>query len=278
MQIDHDSTGKNRCSSVAGATNLTPSLSPKSVSKTNSTTTAPNPRSGSLSTTMVASSTQNSSTNDAKSSSSPQSLAPRKDSNASTSGAFSEPSRSYGQEENSSDSLFSHTSPSSHYVVKCNVNPPNSGPIIPSTTFTPRVKVTVQQPSVTTRTSRFDTPVENSSSKGHLKTPATSSALPIMTTSTASSAPEFSLSGPSSVDDSDELALYDQYLSAYGRQSNPSPELRKKTFDDWTGLEQRSLPRSKSEINTLPIDQSDLQINASQLKKVCHSGCHLSVM
>lgn len=268
MQIDHDSTGKNRCSSVAGATNLAPSLSPKSISKTSGTTTAPNPRSASLSTTMVASSAQISSTNDAKPSS-PQTLVPRKDSNASTSGAFSEPSRSYGQEENSSDSLFSHTSPSSHYVVKCNVNPPNLVPI-PSTTFTPRVKVTVQQPSVTTRTSRFDKPVENSPSTGHLKTPATSSALPIMTTSTASSAPEFSLSGPSSVDDSDELALYDQYLSAHGRQSNPSPELRKKTFDDWTSLEQRSLPRSKSEINTVPIDQSDIQITASQLKKVCH--------
>ena len=196
-------------------------------------------------------------------------MVPRKDSNASTSGAFSEPSRSYGQEENSSDSLFSHTSPSSHYVVKCNVNPPNLVPT-PPTTFTPRVKVTVQQPSVTTRTSRFDTPIEKSSLTGHLKTPVTSSVLPIMTTSTASSAPEFSLSGPSSVDDSDELALYDQYLSAHGRQSNPSPELRKKTFDDWTSLEQRPLPRSKSEINTLPIDQSDLQITASQLKKVCH--------
>lgn len=218
---------------------------------------------------MVASSTHIPSNTDAKPSSpSSQTLVPRKDSNASSSGAFSEPSRSYGQEENSSDSLFSHTSPSSssaHYVVKCNVNAPNVVPI-PSKTFTPRVKVTVQQPTVTTRTSRFDAPTETRPSAEHLKTPP-SNTLPVMTTSTASSAPEFSLSGPSSVDDSDELALYDQYLSAHGRQSNPSPELRKKTFDDWTSLEQRSLPRSKSEINTLPSDQSE---NASQLKKVCH--------
>lgn len=220
---------------------------------------------------MVASSTHIPSNTDAKpSSSSSQTLVPRKDSNASSSGAFSEPSRSYGQEENSSDSLFGHTSPSSssaHYVVKCNLNAPNVASIpTTTTTFTPRVKVTVQQPSVTTRTSRFDAPTESRTSAGHLKTPTTGNA-PLMPASTASSAPEFSLSGPSSVDDSDELALYDQYLSAYGRQSNPSPELRKKTFDDWTSLEQRSLPRSKSEINTLPSDQSE---NASQLKKVCH--------
>jgi hypothetical protein len=91
-----------------------------------------------------------------------------------------------------------------------------------------------------------------------------------MTTSTASSAPEFSLSGPSSVEDSDEIALYDQCLSPHARQSNPSPEIRKKTFDDWIKLEQRGLPRSKSEINTLPTDQSQLQVTASQLKKVCH--------
>jgi hypothetical protein len=207
------------------------------------------------------------------SSSSSQTLVPRKDSNASSSGAFSEPSRSFGHEETSSDSLFSRTSPSSssssHYVVKCNVNPSNSAPT-PSVTLTPRVKVTVQQPSITTRSSRFDSSSENlSSTVVHLKTPI-STISPIMTTSTASSAPEFSLSGPSSVEDSDEIALYDQCLSPHARQSNPSPEIRKKTFDDWIKLEQRGLPRSKSEINTLPTDQSQLQVTASQLKKVCH--------
>jgi hypothetical protein len=202
--------------------------------------------------------------------SSSQTLGPRKDSNASSSGAFSEPSRSFGQEENSSDSLFSQPSPlssSSHYVIKCNVNPKTSEPTS-SATLTPRVKVTVQQPSITTRPSRFDSSSENLSSS-HLKTPA-SNILPIMTTSTTSSAPEFSLSGASSVEDSDELALYDQHLLSYGRQSNPSPELRKNTFDDWIKLEQRYLPRSKSEINTLPIDhQSQQQLAPIQLKKVC---------
>jgi hypothetical protein len=268
VQIDHDSTGKIHNSSKA---NLAPSLSASSISKSTGTTTAPNPRSGSISTTMVTSSTLIPPTADAKSSSS-QTLVPRKDSNASSSGAFSEPSRSFGHEETSSDSLFSHTSPpssSSHYVVKCNVNPSNSAPT-PSVTLTPRVKVTVQQPSITTRSSRFDSSSENlSSTVVHLKTPI-STISPIMTTSTASSAPEFSLSGPSSVEDSDEIALYDQCLSPHARQSNPSPEIRKKTFDDWIKLEQRGLPRSKSEINTLPTDQSQLQVTASQLKKVCH--------
>jgi len=217
---------------------------------------------------MVASSTLIPPTIDAKSSS--QTLVPRKDSNASSSGAFSEPSRSFGQEENSSDSLFSHTSPapSSHFVIKCNVSPTTSTPT-PPITLTPRVKVTVQQPSITNRSSRFDSSSENlSSSLLHLKTP-TSNTLPIMTTSTTSSAPEFSLSGPSSIEDSDELASYDQYLSSHGRQSNPSPELRKKTLDDWTKLEQRALPRSKSEINTLPTIQSQQLITPGQLKKVC---------
>jgi hypothetical protein len=216
---------------------------------------------------MVASSTLIPPTVDAKSSSS-QTLVPRKNSNASSSGAFSEPSRSFGQEENSSDSLFSHTSPSSHFVIKCNVSPTTTTST-PPVTLTPRVKVTVQQPSITNRSSRFDSSSENlSSSLLHLKTP-TSNTLPIMTTSTTSSAPEFSLSGPSSIEDSDELASYDQYLSSHGRQSNPSPELRKKTLDDWTKLEQRSLPRSKSEINTLPTIQSQQQITPGQLKKVC---------
>jgi hypothetical protein len=274
VQIDHDSTGKIHTSSKP---NLAPSLSASSISKSTGTTTAPNPRTGSVSTTMVTSSTLIPPTVDAKSSpsssppasSSSQTLVARKDSNASSSGAFSEPSRSFGHEETSSDSLFSHTSPSSssHYVVKCNVNPTNSAPT-PSVTLTPRVKVTVQQPSI--RSSRFDSSSENLSSTAvHLKTPTS-----IMTTSTASSAPEFSLSGPSSVDDSDELALYDQCVSSRGRQSNPSPELRKKTFDDWIKIEQRSLPRSKSEINTLPSNQSQSQITSSQLKKVCYSLRH----
>jgi hypothetical protein len=228
---------------------------------------------------MVTSSTLTPPTVDAKPSSSSssslsssQTLVPRKDSNASSSGAFSEPSRSFGQEENSSDSLFSQPSPqssssSSHYVIKCDVNPKASAPTS-SATLTPRVKVTVQQPSITNRSSRFDSSSENLSSS-HLKTP-TPNILPIMTTSTTSSAPEFSLSGASSVEDSDESALYDQYLLSHCRQSNPSPEIRKKTFDDWINLEQRYLPRSKSEINTLPIDhQSQQQLAPNQLKKVC---------
>ena len=200
---------------------------------------------------------------DAKSSS--QTLLPRKDSNASSSGAFSEQSRSFGQEENSSDSLFSPSSSSSHFVIKCNVNSPSTTTVPVS--LTPRVKVTVQQPSITTRSSRFDSSSENLSST-HLKTPI-SNALPIMTTSTTSSAPEFSISGASSVEDSDELALYDQYISSHGRQSNPSPELRKNSLDDWLKIEQRHLPRSKSEISTLPNEQSPEPITSHQLKKVC---------
>jgi hypothetical protein len=207
------------------------------------------------------------STVDAKPSSS--TLLPRKDSNTSSTGAFSEASRSFGQEETSSDSLFSHTYPSSHYVIKCNVNPIITTPT-PPITLTPRVKVTVQQPSITTRSSRFDSSSESvsPSSSSYLKTP-TSNTLPIMMTSTTSSAPEFSLSGASSVEDSDELSSYEQYLlSAHGRQSNPSPELRKKSFEDWTKLEQRYLPRSKSEINTAPTEQSQHQITTSQIKGV----------
>jgi hypothetical protein len=200
---------------------------------------------------------------DAKPSSS--TLQTRKDSNASSSGAYSEASRSFGHEENSSDSAFSHTSPSSsHYVIKCNVNPINSTST-PSVTLTPRVKVTVQQPSITARSSRFDSsPENNSPSSLHLKTPATN----VMTTSTTSSAPEFSFSGASSVEDSDEVAPYDQYLPAHGRQSNPSPELCKNSFDDWTKTEQRYLPRSKSEIHTAPIEQTQRKITPSQIKTV----------
>ena len=91
-----------------------------------------------------------------------------------------------------------------------------------------------------------------------------------MTTSIASSAPEFSISGTSSIDDSEELALYEQYLSiSHGRQSNPSPEMRKKTFEDRNQLQQRALPRSKSEVHTAPTDQSSQQhIATSQIKPV----------
>ena len=216
---------------------------------------------------MVASSTLVPPKVDAKPSSS-STLVPRKDSNASSSGAFSEGSRSFGQEENSSDSLFSHTSPSSstssHYVIKCNVNQINSTST-PPVTITPRVRVTVQQPSITTRSSRFDSSPENISppSSSHLKTPASN----IMTTSTTSSAPEFSFSGASSVEDSDDL-LSENYLKSHSRQSNPSPELRKKTFEDWSNTELRNLPRSKSEIHTGPIEQSQQQTTHSQIKAV----------
>ncbi|CAF1285974.1 unnamed protein product [Rotaria sordida] len=273
VQIDHDSAGKT----YRSTNTIASSLSSSSISKSIDTTTAPNSRSTPTSNTMVTSSstlipsnidTKLSSTPSPSPSSSTATLIPRKDSNASSSGAFSEPSRSFGQDETSSDSLFSHTSPSptsSHYVVKCNVNqkPSLSTSPIP---LTPRVKVTVQQPSITTMPSRLDSSYDNVvSSLSHLKTP-TSKALPIMTTSTASSAPEFSISGASSVEDSDELLSYDQYLSPHGRQSNPSPELRKKTFDDWTKIEQRYLPRSKSEINTLPTEQTQQQLITSQIK------------
>jgi hypothetical protein len=215
---------------------------------------------------MVASSTLVPPKVDAKPSSS--TLVPRKDSNASSSGAFSDGSRSFGQEENSSDSLFSHTSPSSssssHYVIKCNVNQTNLTPT-PPVTITPRVKVTVQQPSITARSSRFDSSPENisPSSSSHLKTPATN----IMTSSTTSSAPEFSFSGASSVEDSDDL-LYENYSKSQSRQSNPSPELSKNTLEDWAKTEQRYLPRSKSEIHTGPIEQSQQQTTHSQIKTV----------
>lgn len=218
---------------------------------------------------MVASSTLIAPTVDMKSSS----LLPRKNSNASSSGAHSDGSRSFGQEETSSDSLFSAIPSSSHYVIKCNVNPPaaktttTTTPPVPN--ITPRVKVTVQQPSITARSSRFDSSTDSispfaSSSALHLRTP-----VPTMGTSTTSSAPEYSHSGASSVDDSDEVAPYEQYkTSAHSRQSNPSPELRKNSFDDWIKLEQRYLPRSKSEINTLPTEESRSQHASSQIKPV----------
>jgi hypothetical protein len=227
------------------------------------------------------------------SSSSTTTLLPRKDSNASSSGAYSEVSRSFGHDENSTDSLYNlpttTTSSSSHYVIKCNLNTKTttsntntSSMSIPTSlapvTLTPRVKLTVQQPSIATRPSHFDSSPESiplsSSSSLFLKTP-TSTNLPIyspsiMTTSTASSAPEFSVSGTSSIDDSEESALYEQYLAiSHGRQSNPSPEMRKKTFDNWLDIQERTLPRSKSEINTAPTEQSRQQQTAtSQIKPV----------
>jgi hypothetical protein len=229
------------------------------------------------------------------SSSSTTTLLPRKDSNASSSGAYSEVSRSFGHDENSTDSLhnLTTTTSSSHYVIKCNLNTKTtttsntntSSMSIPTSlapvTLTPRVKLTVQQPSITTRPSHFDSSPESipssSSSSLFLKTP-TSNNLPIfspsiMTTSTASSAPEFSVSGTSSIDDSEESALYEQYLAiSHGRQSNPSPEMRKKTFENWLDIQERTIPRSKSEVNTAPTEQSrQQQTVTSQIKSVSKS-------
>ena len=167
-------------------------------------------------------------------------------------------STSLAQEETSSDSLFSPTS--SHYVIKCNVNPSGT-----TTNVTPRVKVTVQQPSITMRSSNLDSSTDSlspaASSNLFLKTPSTR----LVTTS----APEFSVSGASSVEDSDDLTSFEQYqTSAHSPHSNPSPELRKNSFDDWVKLEQRYLPRSKSEINTLPTDESTTTSATSQIKPV----------
>ncbi len=269
------------------------SSSSSSTSKTIGTTTAPNPHSvttSSTNSTMVTSSALVPPSVDVKPSSS-STLLPRKDSNASSSGAFSEVSRSFGHEENSTDSLYGLTSSSSssHYVIKCNLNtattttntsssststptsplPPPTPP--PPVTLAPRVKVTVQQPSITTRQSRFDSSADPIPSSTFLKTPA-SDHLPLSassssktTASIASSAPEFSISGASSVD-SEESALYEQYLSiSYARQSNPSPEIRKQTCEDWTNMQQRTLTRSKSEANTAPMEQS--QHNQQQQKQ-----------
>ena len=188
------------------------------------------------------------------------SFSPRKDSNASSSGAYSaEFSRcSYGYDETSADSL--DVLPSAHYIIKCNLTRTSSATPTPSppssVLLTPRVQVTIEQ-----------------SSTESLKTPSSPN-LPIQTpqfimtnTSMASSAPEFSLSGTSSLDDSDELALYEQYLSiSHGRQSNPSPEIRKKLFDDQSALQIKVLPRSKSEVHTIPIEQIQQQQASSTSK------------
>jgi site-specific recombinase XerD len=86
-----------------------------------------------------------------------------------------------------------------------------------------------------------------------------------MTPSITSSAPEFSISGTSSIDDAEEIALYEQYLSiSHPRQSNPSPEMRKKMFDDLAQMQQRALPRSRSEVNTVPTEQSQQQQQQKQ--------------
>ena len=242
---------------------------------------------------MVTSSTLIPPSVDAKPSSS--SLFPRKGSNASSSGAFSEVSRSFGYEENSSDSFYglsSSSSPSAHYIIKCNLNPsPQSTAFAgslasssastpspsPSLVSTPRVKVTVEPSAISTRPSRFDGMPGTSAlpSSALLKTP-TASNLPIgtssaMTMSVASSAPEFSISGASSIDDSEELALYEQYLSiSHGRKSNPSPEIRKKLFDDWSQAQSRPMPRSKSEVHNAPTEQIQQQsgATASEMKTV----------
>lgn len=238
MQIDHDTSGKTIRQ------------------------TAPNPSPSN----MVTSATSIATSNDSSS------LLPRKDS------TISDRSRSFGHDETSSDSLFTSTNSSSHYLIKCNVNPstpvrttatttttPAAATSATTNSVTPRVKVTVQQPSITARSSRFDMPTTISGS--HLKTPVQS-----MSTSTTSSAPEFSLSGASSVDDSDDLTSFDQYKSsAHSRQSNPSPELRKNSFDDWIKLEQRYLPRSKSEINTLPSEESSTNLSSHERKTVRYS-------
>jgi hypothetical protein len=225
---------------------------------------------------MVTSSTLIPPTVELKSSSS--TLLPRKDSNASSSGTFSEVSPSYGQEENPADSYYALSSlslPSTHYIIKCNVNtsmastslssvtsmPPT--PLPPSTLVTPRVRVTVEQSTINTCSSRADDTSEPITSSSLLKTPnlPIHCASSIHTAAVASSAPEFSISGTSSIDDSDELAMYERYLSiSHGRQSNPSPEIRKKLSDDYYQMQQRSIPRSKSEVHTIPIEQIQLQI------------------
>ncbi|UJR36632.1 hypothetical protein I4U23_029351 [Adineta vaga] len=290
VQTDHDSTSKSVRSPHTSPSNRVSSLL-LSTSKTIGTTTAPKPHSVTLpsgNSAMVTSSTLIPPSIDGKlPSSSISSLLPRKDSNASSSGAFSEISRSFGHEENSTDSLYGlssattkPTTPLSHYVIKCNLNTksPTSNSNTSSTsspvTLTPRVKVTVQQPSITTRSSQMDLSSESvpssSSSSSFLKTPLLttlpmfSSSSSTMTRSTASSAPEFSISGTSSIDDSEEMALYEHYLSlSHGRQSNPSPEMRKNSFDNRLDLQQRALPRSKSEMSTAPTEQTSSSSSSS---------------
>ncbi|CAF1268902.1 unnamed protein product, partial [Adineta ricciae] len=293
VQTDHDSTSKSVRSPRTSPSDLVSSLLP-STSKAIGTTTAPNPHSVTLSSdgdsTMVTTSTLIPPFIDGKLLSS-STLLPRKDSNASSSDAFSEISRSFGCEENSTDSLYglsstpAKTTPqSSHYVIKCNLTPKSStsnsntsSTSIPSTLspvpVTPRVKVTVQQASITKHSSQFDSSPESvpssTSSLSLLKTPLLTtlpmfSSSSIMTTSTASSAPEFSISGTSSIDDSEELALYEQYLTlSHVRQSNPSPEMRKKTFENWLDVQQRALPRSKSEVTTTPTEQASSSSSSS---------------
>jgi hypothetical protein len=121
----------------------------------------------------------------------------------------------------------------------------------------------------------------SSTSSAFLKTPISnnvplfSSSSSKMTTSIASSAPEFSISGASSIDDSEELALYEQYLSiSHARQSNPSPEMRKKIFEDWTEIQQKILPRSKSEVHTTPIEQYQQQHHHHQQQQQQHHHHH----
>ena len=250
------------------------SASSSSTSKIISTTTAPNSyfvATSSSEGTMVVSSTLTPSSVDPK----PSSLSilpPCKSSITSSSDAYSDLSNSFGYEENFPDSLFYlMSSITSNYVLKHTVNTtstttPNTNTSSISTTsvkpqpsiaLTPQVKVTVQQSSLTT-------PPLCTDSSSFLKTPSFNS-LPIssgsnLTTKTALSAPEFSVSSGSNSDHPRELASYEQYLSiSFGKQSNPSSKVRKKAFEETTKAQQITLPRSRSEINTLPIDQSQQQ-------------------
>lgn len=174
---------------------------------------------------------------------------PRKDSNGSS---------SLTQEETSSDSLFSP--PSSHYVIKCNVLDQSDKK---TQNLATRVKVTVQQPSsLSGHTFDNRTPVMTSSNS-FLNAPVPR--LNVSSTST-SSMPEFSLSTNSSIEDSDDMNSFEHYRAA--RQSNASTEFRKNSVDEWIKSEQYYLPRSKSELNTLPTDESPPASATSQIKPV----------
>ncbi|CAF1292595.1 unnamed protein product, partial [Didymodactylos carnosus] len=220
----------------------------------------------------------------------------RKVSNASTtsSGAYSELSRSCG-EESMDASLYSHfvikcnlNSPSTTTFSKV--------PQAATVTFSPRVKVTSHQPAIlvqqqtptaTIRTSRFDqTSVSRSpplSVKQNdtlpLKEYARMKTSPNLTVKSyefsSASAPEFSLEGDGDNENEDEednddaidedqmnnsMDEYNNKIPASARQSsqsNPSPQVRKKSFD---GTNKRSLPRSKSEVNAIPPLLANQQI------------------
>ncbi|CAF0893817.1 unnamed protein product [Didymodactylos carnosus] len=214
----------------------------------------------------------------------------RKVSNASTtsSGAYSELSRSCG--EDSTDSALY-----SHFIIKCNLNSSQTTtiPKVPqaNTSFSPRVKITshqsplLQQPpsTIDIRTSRFDQ-TSTSTLFTHKQKDTLSvkeynrlKASPNLTVtsydfSSSASAPEFSLEADddkSSNENEEEEVEEDNFeqdrnitdnttvdyntkIPASARQSsqsNPSPQVRKKLFDD---ASKRQIPRSKSEVNTIP--------------------------